>query len=154
MSGFLLDTDVVSTLSPSRAAAPKHFLEWLRRMDDEGRVFLSVVTIHEIEKGIVLLEQKGATAKARGLRAWLSGLVVAYNDKILGLDASTAAIAGRLEAKAIGEGYDPGMADAMIAGIAEAHDFVVVTRNARHFEAFGVAVSSPDDGVEPEQADR
>ena len=119
-------------------------------MDGEGRIFLSVVTIHEIEKGIALLERKGATAKAAGLRAWLSGLIATYDDKILGLDASTAAIAGRLEAKAIGEGYDPGMADAVIAGIAEAHDLIVVTRNARHFVPFGVGVSSPDDSAEPE----
>ena len=119
-------------------------------MDGEGRVFLSVVTIHEIEKGIALLDHKGATAKAAGLRAWLSGLIAAYDDKILDLDASAAAIAGRLEAKAIAEGHDPGMADAVIAGIATAHDLVVVTRNARHFTPFGIGVSSPDDSAEPE----
>jgi hypothetical protein len=44
-------------------------------MDREGRVFLSVVTIHEIEKGIALLETQGATAKAAGLKLWLAGLV-------------------------------------------------------------------------------
>ena len=148
MSGFLLDTDVISMLSPSGAAASERFLTWLERMDGEGRVFLSVVTIHEIEKGIALLERKGATAKATGLRAWLSGLAAAYDDKILGLDASAAAIAGQLEAKAIAGGYDPGMADALIAGIAAAHDLVVVTRNTRHFAPFGVEVSSPDESTE------
>lgn len=148
MSGFLLDTDVVSMLSPSGVGVSKQFLGWLERMDGEGRVFLSVVTIHEIEKGIALLERKRAMAKAAGLRAWLAGLVTAYDDKILGLGASTAAIAGRLEAKAIGEEHDPGMADAIIAGIAEAHDLVVVTRNARHFAPFGVGVSSPNDSAE------
>ena len=64
LSGFLLDTNVISMLSPSRAEASAHFLEWLERMDGEGRIFLSAVTIHEIEKGIALLEHKGATAKA------------------------------------------------------------------------------------------
>ncbi len=66
MSGFLLDTNVISMLSPSRVEAPNTFLEWLERADAEGRVFLSVVTIHEIEKGIALLDSKGATAKAAG----------------------------------------------------------------------------------------
>lgn len=113
-------------------------------MDGEGRVFLSTVTIQEIEKGIALLEHKGAAAKAAGLRAWLLGLITAYSDKILGLDASAAALAGQLEAKAISMGHSPGMADAMIAGIATAHDLVIVTCNTKHFLPFGIGVSSPE----------
>jgi predicted nucleic acid-binding protein len=145
LSGFLLDTNVISMLSPSRADASASFLEWLERMDSEGKVFLSVVTIHEIEKGISLLEHKGALAKAAGLRAWLSGLVVDYDDKILAVDTQAAALAGQLEAKAISAGYDPGMADATVAGIAKASNLVVVTRNTKHFLPFGVRLTSPDD---------
>ncbi len=58
MSGFLLDTSVISVLSPARSEASASFLEWLERVDGEGRVFLSVVAIHEIEKGIALLEHR------------------------------------------------------------------------------------------------
>jgi predicted nucleic acid-binding protein len=145
LSGFLLDTNVISMLSPSRADASASFLEWLERMDSEGKVFLSVVTIHEIEKGISLLEHKGALAKAAGLRAWLSGLVVDYDAKILAVDTQAAALAGQLEAKAISAGYDPGMADATVAGIAKASNLVVVTRNTKHFLPFGVSLTSPDD---------
>src|SRR3546814_5617388 len=86
-------------------------------MDADGRLFLSVVSIHEIEKGIALLDHKGATTKAASLKAWLSGLVSTYDDKIIGFDAKAAAIGGRLEAKALAAGNDPGMADAVIAGI-------------------------------------
>lgn len=145
MSGYLLDTDVVSMLSPARAEAAAGFLDWLERMDGEGRVFLSVVTVHEIEKGIALLEHKGATAKAAGLKVWLAGLVSTYDDKIIGLDAAAAALAGRLEARAIAAGHDPGMADAIIAGMAKAHDLVVVTGNTKHFLPFGGAVAAPED---------
>ncbi len=67
MSGFLLDTDVISMLSPARAEASARFLDWLERMDGEGRLFLTAVTIQEIEKGIALLEHKGAAANAAGL---------------------------------------------------------------------------------------
>jgi toxin FitB len=150
LSGFLLDTDVISMLSPARAEAPARFLEWLERMDGEGRLFVSAVTIHEIEKGIALLEHKGATAKAAGLKVWLKGLIAAYDDKIVSLDAGAAAFAGRMEAKAICAGHDPGMADAAIAGIAKAHDLVIVTRNARHFEPLGARALSPDEvgGIE------
>jgi predicted nucleic acid-binding protein len=148
LSGFLLDTNVISMLSPSRAEASARFLEWLERVDSEGRVFLSVVAIHEIEKGIALLEHKGATAKAAGLKVWLAGLVATYDDKILPLDASAAALAGQLEAKAISAGHDPGMADAAIAGIAKAQDLVIVTHNTKHFLPFGISVMTPDDAVQ------
>ncbi len=148
MSGFLLDTNVISMLSPSRAEASGRFLEWLERVDSEGRVFLSVVAIHEIEKGIALLEHKGATAKAAGLKVWLAGLVATYDDKIIPIDASAAALAGQLEAKAISAGHDPGMADATIAGIAKAQDLVVITHNTKHFLPFGIGVATPDEAVQ------
>ncbi len=145
MSGFLLDTNVVSMLSPSRAEASKPFLDWLEQADGEGRVFLSVVTIHEIEKGIALLDGKGATAKAAGLKVWLSGLLATYDDKILALDGPAASLSGRTEAKAVAAGHDPGMAEAVVAGIAEAHDLTVITRNVKNFRPFGIRVASPDD---------
>ena len=147
MSGFLLDTNVISMLSPAKAEASAEFLAWLERMDGENRLFLSVVTIQEIEKGVALLDHKGATAKAAGLRLWLSGLIAAYDESILGLDLPAAAIAGQLEAKAITTGHDPGMADAAIAGIAKAHDLVIVTRNTKHFLPFDVAVITPDEAA-------
>jgi len=143
LNGYLLDTDVVSMLAPSRNEASPAFLDWLERMDAAGSVFLSVVTVHEVEKGIELLDRKGATAKAVKLKAWLAVLVATYNDKIIGVDTTAAALAGRLEAKAVSAGHDPGMADATIAGCAQAHDLVILTRNKRHFQAFGVAVQSP-----------
>ena len=61
-------------LSPSAPDVPASFLGWLERMDGEGRIFLSAVTVHEIEKGIALLDRKGATARAAGLRGWRNGI--------------------------------------------------------------------------------
>jgi predicted nucleic acid-binding protein len=149
LSGLLLDTNVVSMLSPSAPDVPAPFLDWLERMDGEGRIFLSAVTVHEIEKGIALLDRKGATAKATSLRGWLSRLIAGYSDKILGLDTDAALVSGRLEAGAIAGGHAPGMADAIVAGVAQAHDLVVVTCNIRHFLPFGIGVSSPDEIAEP-----
>jgi predicted nucleic acid-binding protein len=147
LSGFLLDTNVISMLSPSRTDAKAPFFEWLERIDKEGKVFLSVVTIHEIEKGISLLEHQGAVGQAAGLKTWLSDLVAIYDDKILAVDTQAAALAGQLEAKAISAGHNPGMADATVAGIAKANDLVVVTRNTKHFLPFGVSLTSPDDAA-------
>ncbi len=145
MSGFLLDTNVISMLSPLRTEAPADFIDWVDRTDADGRLFLSVVTIHEIEKGITLLEHRGAGAKASSLKVWLAGLVAAYDDKIIPVDTAVAALAGQLEAKAIAAGHDPGMADATIAGIAKAHDVIVVTRNTRHFQVFRIRALSPEE---------
>jgi predicted nucleic acid-binding protein len=150
LNGFLLDTNVISMLSPSAPDGRAPFLGWLDRMDGEGRIFLSVVTVHEIEKGIALLDHKGATTKAANLRSWLTGLTVGYNDKIQGLDTDVATISGRLEAGAIAGGHDPGLADAIIAGIAQAHDLIVVTYNIRHFLPYAVRVSSPDEIADTE----
>ncbi len=148
MRGFLLDTDVVSMLSPARRRASPGFLEWLERVDGEGRVFLSVVAIHEIEKGIALLEHKGAKTKADGLRVWLAGLAAAYDNKIMPIDADAAALAGQLEAKALCAGYDPGMADAAIAGIAKARDLMVITLDTKHFLPLGIAVAIPNEAMQ------
>jgi predicted nucleic acid-binding protein len=147
LSGYLIDTNVISMLAPSRAEASPDFLDWLERMDGEGRVFLSAITIHEIEKGIALLENKRAKAKASDLKTWLAGLVSTYADKIIGLETAAAAFGGRLEARAIVAGHNPGMADAAIAGIAEAHDLTIITLNTRDFLPFGVAVFSPGEAV-------
>ena len=147
MRGYLLDTNVISMLSPSRDDASPAFLQWLEDRDREGRIFLSVITVHEIEKGIALLEHKGATAKARDLLAWNNGLVDTYDDRILEFDAHAAATAGRLEVRAVAAGHDPGMADAAIAGIAEARELVIVTANIRHFEPFSVPTSSPSEVI-------
>jgi predicted nucleic acid-binding protein len=134
-------------LAPARAGVSAPFLEWLERVDREGKLFLAVVAIHEIEKGIGLLEHKGAVAKAAGLRLWLAGLITTYDDKIIPADISAAAFAGQLEAKAIAAGHDPGMADAMMAGIAKAHDLVIVTNNTKHFAAFGIDAATPDEAM-------
>ena len=149
MSGFLLDTNVISMLSPARAEASPRFLAWLERMDAAEQLFLSVVTVHEIEKGIALLEHREAAAKAASLKLWLSGLITTYGEKILEIDASSASLGGQLEAKAIAAGHAPGMADASIAGIAKAHDLAIVTSNTKHFLPFGVEVLAPGDVAQP-----
>lgn len=138
MSGYLLDTNVVSLLSPLQGEVSAGFLAWLDEADATSALFLSVVTIHEIERGITLLDHKGATAKARELRRWIDGLFATYADRILPIDMAVSAISGRLEAKAITDGHRPGMADALIAGTAQVHSLTVVTQNLRHFAPFGV----------------
>ena len=135
-------------LSPARAESSARFLQWLEHADSEGWVFLSVVAIHEVEKGIALLEHKGATAKAALLKVWLAGLVATYDEKILPVEAAAAALAGQLEAAAMSAGHNPGMADATMAGIAKLRNLMIITHNTKHFLPFGVGVVTPDEAVE------
>jgi predicted nucleic acid-binding protein len=147
LNGYLLDTNIISMLSPSRQHATPEFLAWLDQMDASGKLFLSVVTIHEIEKGIALLELKGAEAKAAELRRWLMGLVAIYEDRILPIDTAAAACGGKLEAKAAASGHQPRIADAAIAGIAKMHDLTIITQNLKHFAPFGIEVRDPNDAL-------
>lgn len=138
MTAYLLDTNVVSLLSPSRIQTATGLIAWLNKIEETAEFFLSVVTVHEIERGILLLERKGATAKASSLRRWMDGLYATYEDRILPIDAAVSVLSGRLEAEAIAAGHNPGMADALIAGTAKNHDLTVVTQNLRHFEPFSI----------------
>lgn len=129
--------------SPSKPTVPEGFIRWLEAADAEGTRFLSVLTVHEIEKGVALLERMGATARGASLRLWLSGLVSTYDDRILSIDTTVSTRSGQLGAIAVAAGHSPGMADALIAGTAKVHDLVVVTRNPKHFDPFGIGVMAP-----------
>lgn len=142
MSGYLFDTDVLSLLAPGRVNVPEGFVAWAEAR--EGRIFISAVSIHEIEKGIQLLKAKGSLRKARSLEQWLQSLVSKLEDFILPVDAAVARVSGEFEAKAIANGFNPGASDAMIAGTAQHHQLTVVTRNKRHFTAFEIEVMGVD----------
>ncbi|CAN7218166.1 type II toxin-antitoxin system VapC family toxin [Rhizobium sp. LjRoot30] len=144
MNGFLLDTNAISMFSPSQAAASEGFMAWMEEQERANGIYLSAVTVHEIEKGVRLLDHRGATAKAAAIRFWLLGLVSFYGDNILPFDAAVAQLSGELEAMAVSAGHSPGAADAMIAGTAKAHGLILITRNLKHFESFAIKVRSPD----------
>lgn len=144
MSGFLLDTNAISAFAPSRSKPSQAFATWMDEQERSDSIYISAVTIHEIRKGIRLLEQRGATAKAEVLGIWLLGLISVYSDNILPLDAAVAQISGELEAVALSAGHAPGAADAMIAGTAKAHGLTVITNNLKDFSPFSVAAQSPD----------
>jgi toxin FitB len=148
VNGFLLDTNIVALLSPTGPEASPAFLDWLERRDREGRLFLSVVTVHEIVKSVALLEHEGAQEKAAALTGWLAGLVAAYDDRIVAIDATAAARAARLEARALAAGHAAGLAEALTAGVADSRELVIVTRNAENYLPLGVSTVSPEAATE------
>ena len=147
MKGFILDTDVVSSLAAPRRDGLEQFMAWLEQRDREGLIFLSVVATHEIQKGVALLLHKGATAKASALEIWLTGLRAGYADRILEFDVKAVEASGKIEARALAAGQSPGMADSMVAGTARAHGLVVVTYNIKRFRPFGISALSPTEAA-------
>lgn len=143
-AGYLLDTSVLSALSPGRAALlADDFRQWLRAADAEERLFIPCIAIAEIEQGIAKLHRAGGIDRAARLRVWLDGLLHQFNDRLLPLDAPAARAAGRLADEAIARGVHPGFADVAIAAIAQHSGLLILTRNLRHFEPLGVSCADP-----------
>jgi toxin FitB len=148
MLGYLLDTNALSLLAPPAAprtgSAPGRaaaFRNWVRGHDDA--LFLSVITLAEIQAGISRLERRGATKRAADLSHWLIALLELYQSRTLPLASGAALETGRMLDRAIAAGSAPGFEDAAIAATAVINDLTVVTANERHFKHFGVSFISP-----------
>jgi toxin FitB len=137
---YLLDTNIVSAdASPKNKVGAKALASWLRVHGDQ--LFISSVTIAEIEAGIARAARIGATAKASQLRQWLSAVEHFYAGRILPFGIEEARHAGAILDRA--RAHDPGFEDIAIAATAAARGFVVLTANERHFEPLGVPVINP-----------
>ena len=131
---FLIATDVLSALR-RRERSPQ-IARWMSRQR-EGDLYLSVVSIGEIERGIVR-QQRSNPDFARTLALWLDSVIKLYGEQILGVNLAVARRWGQLSARI---GNDS--ADLLVAATALEHGLSVVTRNARHFRPTGVAVIDP-----------
>ena len=129
---YLVDTNVLSEARRSSTEARR----WLRSVDPET-VFLSVVTLGEIMKGIAL-KQRSDPRAAASLTQWLERMRGDHADRILPIDDRVALEWGRLAAA-----RPRGMADALIAATAAVHQKIIVTRNAADFEDTRLPVINP-----------
>ena len=138
---FLVDTNVISAAAATRTEPRARLLDWMDRNSDQ--LFLSAITVAEIQDGIARAGRTGAHRKAARLEEWLETLLHLYSARILPLDIAVARIVGRLSDLARSHGHDPGFADLAIAATAQHHGHIVLTRNLRHFQAIGVASHNP-----------
>lgn len=106
-------------------------------------LFLSVITIAEVDDGIAKARRQGATRKAERLSEWLEALLYLYSIRIIPVDLGVARHMGQLADLARGKGQDPGLADVAIAATALQHGYTILSRNLRHFEPLGVPVLDP-----------
>lgn len=131
---FLVDTDILSLLRRrDRHPDVAHWLEARRTVD----LHLSVITIGEIERGIIQQRQRNPTFAA-DLAGWLDRVLGWYGDRILAVDLPVARRWGQLSA-ILGHGG----ADLLIAATALERGLTVVTRNVSDFEPTGVPVLNP-----------
>lgn len=138
---YLVDTDVVSEARKQSRANPgvRTFLDTVIRNRDP--LFVSVITVGELRRGIELIRRRGGRRQAHRLDYWLETIVEDYAEQILGIDADVAQLWGVLEL--------PGHAsvtDRQIAATAQIHDLTLVTRKASAFSGSGVAVFDPFKG--------
>ncbi len=141
MTGFLLDTNVISETAPGRQSRDIIVVRWLEEHTD--KLFLSVVTVAEVEAGIAFAGRRDAHRKAAALSDWLDAVLDLYGDRVLPLTRDIARAAGRLSGEARAARLSPGFADVAIAATAMQHRLTILTRNFRHFQPLGVAVLDP-----------
>jgi len=142
---YLADTNVISAGAPSRAVAAADLVRWMD--EHSGSLYLSAVTVAEIEDGIAKARREKARRKAADLTAWLEALLHLYGSRILAFDIPVARIAGVLSDLARSRGAAPGFADIAIAATAGRHKLTILTRNTRHFEPLGVPTVNPFEGL-------
>lgn len=147
-SRYLLDTSVLSMLAPGKPPLKPEVIAWLRRRADT--LYLSAVTVVEIEQGIRKLRRTGGRERADRLTQWLDELITTWSDRILSLDSRVGREAGALSDGATATGKHPGFADVAIAATAKAHELVLLTRNGRHFTSMGIAFVDPIEALPTE----
>lgn len=130
---YLLDTNVVSELR--RVRPHGGVLAWLQGVADRD-LYLCAVTLGEIQAGIEITRLRDAD-KAAEIEAWLDQVAGSYH--ILPVDGT----GFRLWARLMHGRTDRLIEDAMIAAVARVHELIVVTRNLKDFEGFGVRVLNP-----------
>jgi predicted nucleic acid-binding protein len=135
---YLLDTCVLSEFTRHQPA--ERVIQWMDSMD-ESKLFLSVVTIGEIQRGIERLPE---SHRKNELIAWLNdGLVNRFDRRIVNIDVPGMFLWGSLTVRMESIGKPMSVMDSLIVASALHQNMIIVTRNVTHFQSCGVQVVNP-----------
>lgn len=133
---YLLDTNVISELRQGKAQQSPQVRAWAARQP-ASQLFLSAITLLELEKGVLVLERK-TPPQGSALRAWLTGVRASFAGRILPFTENAAVLCAAMHVP------DPkSERDALIAATSLEHSMTVATRNVRDFEGTGVVLVNP-----------
>jgi predicted nucleic acid-binding protein len=135
---FLLDTCVISELV--RPRPERNVIRWVDSVD-ERKLFLSALTLGELEKGIAKLPE---SSRKSDLRDWLEhDLLERFAERILPVDASVAVAWGKIQGEAERAGTKLPVIDSLLAATAEIHRLTLATRNVADFDRCSATVFNP-----------
>jgi len=133
----LLDTCFISELV--KPTPNENVINWLNQTPNE-RLFLSVITIGEIRKGLTKLPE---SKKKNRLTNWLNTLLEDYQARIYSINLTIAENWGNIQGKAENNGTPLASLDSLIAAVAYTYNLIVVTRNESDFTASNVTILNP-----------
>ncbi len=135
---YLIDTNVISEVRKKSKAngGVRNFFR--QAAEDDTRMYMSVVTVGELRRGVESIRHRGDAGQAGRLEKWLEALLAEYQDHILAIDTDIAQLWGLLRAP-----HPENALDKQIAATALIHELTVVTRNDEDFLGTGVPVLNP-----------
>jgi len=132
---FLIDTNVISELRKAKRC-DRNVAGWFAGIA-EDEIFLSVLTIGELRKGIDIIQRRDSKS-ASALNRWLRGIVDRFQERILPVDRAVAEEWGRMNVP------DPlPVVDSLLAATARIHGLSLVTRNTKDIARTGVDYLNP-----------
>jgi len=137
-SMYLVDTNVISEVRKKSKANSGVRAFFKQAIADEALIFISVVTVGELRRGVESIRYRGDVRQANQLEKWLTALLAEYQEYILDINQDIAQLWGRLRAPCPENALDK-----QIAATALIYELTIVTRNHKDFVKTGVRVLNP-----------
>ena len=135
---YLIDTNVISEARKGRQSNRGVSAFFRQVIKDETPVYISVVTIGELRRGIEKIRHRRDFSQADELERWFRSLLETYCDNIIGFDREAAQVWGKLRVP-----HHENALDKQIAATALIHDLTIVTRNLDDYKDCGARLLNP-----------
>jgi len=135
---YLIDTNVISETRKRERANPGVRAFFRQAAREGAALYLSALTVGELQRGVALIRHRGDTAQAAVLEQWLATVLEDFGRQVLPVDADVAQVWGQLRAPRPEHALDK-----LIAATALIHDLTIVTRNVEDFRGTGAMLLNP-----------